>query len=323
MKDIRIPQLIFNDMTKEQYDSITPAENEFYITDEVNVEIPIGFGMWASNEIGDNWAPVSDDYVNGSDYPLLWEVLKGVNDGSVMHDGMHVLTADQVATKRANAKDWELANLERHLAYCYIINLDTEKFKFPRCIENRICVGDDDPGVYGDENNYGGCYSISSQGKYCEVFSFIRLVKATKTVGDKSYTYYKATQWHDSSQEIPVVTEGNTVKTYSLNATITRNIINSKYALTFTNNLFHIDSNSTINNTMYGIYTKVSDLEKGVQEFSAVFELYDEELETSESLAIIPEGHNEIMIVCVLEGYVDPPLVADYNTGRKLYIKVA
>ena len=322
MRDIRIPQLIFNDMTKEQYDSITPEENEFYITDEVSVEIPIGFGMWASNEIGDNWAPVPEDFVSGSDYPLLWEVIKGVQNGSVAHDGMHVITVEQEATLRANAKDWELDNLERSLAFSYIINLDTGKFKFPRCIENCICVGEDDPSVIGDATDRAGCYGISSQGKYYEMSCFMRLRKATKTVGEKVYTYYKATQWHDSTQEIPVIVEGSTCKTYALQSPIAKTLINNKYGLSFPVNRFYIENNE-ISPTMYGLYNSIDDVEKSPGEFSAVFKLYDEELGTSEDLAIIPEDQNEIMITCVIEGYVNPPLISEYNCGRKLYIKVA
>ena len=322
MKDIRIPQLIFNDMTKEQYDSITPVENEFYITDEVNVEIPIGFGMWASNEIGDNWARVVDGFVNGSDYPLLWEVIKGVQDGSVQHDGMNVVTVEQAETLRANAKGWEVYNLERSLAFSYIINLDTEKFMFPRCISNSICVGADDPGVIGGETDHAGCYGISSQGKYYEMGCFIRLVKATKTVGENTYTYYKATQWHDSTQEIPVVAENGAVKTCAISAALAKTLINDKYGLSFPVNRFYTENNM-ITPTIFGLYNSVSDVEKTAEEFSVVFKLYDEELETSEDLAIIPEDQNEIMITCVIEGYVNPPQLSEYNCGRNLYIKVA
>ena len=50
MKDTKIPQLIINDLTKKQYDSITPAQDELYITDEEYRDIPIGFGQFASNK---------------------------------------------------------------------------------------------------------------------------------------------------------------------------------------------------------------------------------------------------------------------------------
>ena len=43
MKDTKIPQLIINDLTKKQYESITPAQDQFYITDEDYKDIPIGF----------------------------------------------------------------------------------------------------------------------------------------------------------------------------------------------------------------------------------------------------------------------------------------
>ena len=336
MKDTKIPQLIINDLTKKQYESITPAEDQLYITDEEYKDIPIGFGQWAFNKPADNWVEVTDNFVNASDYPEIWNMILGVLDREIIVNGVYVCTVEESEKILSGVKIWEKVTGEQKILKYYIVDRENQKFKFPREIPEDRAVGNNEDVVIAGPSNYNGLYSISNNGKYLECGAFFRVEKATKTVeeesGTKVYTYYKPTQWNNAEAEIPVQVHGDEfhgcIVTEELSALTTCELINDKYRLMFFA-CQECENEGDVRLYKYDIVDLYPDFHsssnKTTTDFTAQLCLYDEQYTKSSYLnlkEVIPDGYNEGMITYTIMGYVNPPKVADYTCGNRLYIKV-
>ena len=332
MKDTKIPQLIINDLTKKQYDSITPAQDELYITDEEYRDIPIGFGQFASNKPADNWAEVTDDFVNAADYSKIWTMILGVLDGEISVNGVYVCTVETAEKMVSGVRSWEKVTGEQKILKYYIVDRENQKFKFPREIPEYRAIGVSEDIVIAGPSNYSGVYSVSNNGKYFENGAFFKVKRATKTVDGKTYNYYKPVQWNNPSVEIPVLAHGDEshkcITTEELSALTTLELINDKYQLLF---LYcqEMGENREEYEHAYEIVGSYPEYHleknKAVNEFSAKICLFDEEYGESNRKYledIIPEGCEEAVITYSIYGYVNPPKVSEYTCGTRLYIKV-
>lgn len=337
MKDIKVPQLIINDMTAEQYKTITPAEDEFYITDEEYKDLPIGFGQLADHQPADNWAEVTDDWVLHSKYPEIWTMILGIKNKEISVPDTFVCTIETAEKISSAIKSWEKITAEQKLSKYYIIDEENLRFKFPRVLSENRCIGNNTDAVIAGPSNYNGCYTISNNGEYYEFGAFLRLEKATKIIqeetGEKTYTYYKATQWNNPDVEVGTALSGETyhpcILTEELSVLFANKLLNDKSICIFCSTQdIGEDEAEELQTTRYQIVNNYPQYHMALivtsEDFSAKLCIYDEQLSNLPELArAIPEGCSETIITYSVLGYVEPPKVSEYNCGTRLFIKVA
>lgn len=316
MKDTKVAQEIWNLLKRDTYNSITPSDTQFYITDEMYTELPIITGLYSETSPGDNWIETTDSWINSSKWPELWDLLTGIKDGDVYLRDIQVCTSSEFSNIPDTKKP-----------YYFVIDTTNNKFKVPRCLEDSRMVGGTDAPVFASTSNYAGCYMISAKGKYYEYGAVVRLVKATKTVSGQSYTYYKPTQVPSpyTAIDTETINDGRTLTHDILNATIAEELLNNKYICKyFCNNSSGYDSTTElINLEMFRQYPLPPlEQEQTTTGFSFCLPLYDASIDDDSPLIeAIQTNANESYISYSLEGYILPPDLEDYNLSTKLYIK--
>lgn len=293
-------------------------------------DVPVGYSLFSEHSLGAGWIADGNSATtfSATAYPVLWDMLTKVYNGTVTFSDMKVCTEAEATAMTANLTGSELVTAKQNLAFYFVINTTDQTFKLPRCAPKNRCIGQNESAVIGFAGKYGGSGSVSDFGYYTETGNLVRIVKATKTVNGETVTYHRAYQWCDDTDEYTAqdVTEDNIITFHGvgIHCDTTQELASDNYYMyaCIAKDTGVTESNGKKVLEIVGLAKGIFCMDGDATGFDLAVPLYDETIEaTAEAEANIPEGETEAYIVYVIQGIVAPPEVSSYNLSTRLYTR--
>ena len=308
-------------------------------------DIPLLFGIWSEETLDPSYHVVEDNVELSADrYPKVWETLIGILDGTITCTDIKVCTVDDVETiTNSGTRDWEHIKGLQKIAYYYIVDRTNRTFKLPRCLPSSRVLGDDVVHVIYNYTDKGE-YSVMNDGFYKETGLFAWLFRDSKTVTETkdeesvevTYEYHRPTNWSGETDIETEVIDTNPYKLYVKTKEITYDT-----ALELINNKFSFDVEycelcNDLSDDGTPVYKPVHsyvgensrETVKTTNSVSTKLTVYDGQYKANQASndllqLCMPSGVDKCLLVCNIDGYVVPPMVSEYTTNYRLYIKVA
>lgn len=345
---------------QDAIDSLTQKIDNNFENAKLRHNLPLGYGMWSEEPmLGSGWVAVDGvTELSAEDYPEYWDLLTKIYAGTKTSESIKVCAAADVNSLISGTKDWEKISGQQKIAHYHIIDTTNETFILPRCISSKIMIGDihNNIVVRGSTENCG-VYSITNEGFYFETSVFAQLNKQTRTVTEeetviddvtgeettenvqKTYTYYTISNVGDSENPFTLVTveTSSGLHTKQTEATLIfefeKTFINTKYEVSlFTSKTFSDtgENGATVLDigSPYILTNKFDgEDEKTTTSYKVKPYIYDEQVKadlnfTDRFLKVIDNNASVMYLLIVASGYVLPPLVSEYTTSKRLYIKL-
>ena len=308
-------------------------------------DIPLLFGIWSEETLDPSYHIVEDNVELSADrYPKVWETLIGILDGAITCTDIKVCTVDDVETiTNSGTRDWEYIKGLQKIAYYYIVDRTNRTFKLPRCLPSSRVLGDDVVHVIYNYTDKGE-YSVMNDGFYKETGLFAWLFRDSKTVTETkdeesvevTYEYHRPTNWSGETDIETEIIDTNPYKLYVKTKEITYDT-----ALELINNKFSFDVEycelcNDLSDDGTPVYKPVHsyvgensrETVKTTNSVSTKLTVYDGQYKANQASndllqLCMPSGVDKCLLVCNIDGYVVPPMVSEYTTNYRLYIKVA